>query len=51
MSKSKALAFTIPALSYSSFFLFSSSPKSHYHELVLSASFSNNFFCLNESIY
>ncbi|XP_010420791.1 PREDICTED: probable glutamate carboxypeptidase 2 [Camelina sativa] len=40
MSKSTALAFIIAALSYS--FLFSSSPKHHYHELFLSASFSDN---------
>ncbi|CAH2079294.1 unnamed protein product [Thlaspi arvense] len=39
MSKSKALAFIIAALSY---YFFSSPPKPHYHALFLSASFSDN---------
>ncbi|KAG7609802.1 Peptidase M28 [Arabidopsis suecica] len=42
MSKSKSLAFVIAALSYSFFSLFSSPPKSHYHELFISTSFSDN---------
>lgn len=42
MSKSAALAILIVALTYSSFFLFSTSPKPHYHTLFLSSSFSDN---------
>ncbi|XP_010493051.1 PREDICTED: probable glutamate carboxypeptidase 2 isoform X1 [Camelina sativa] len=40
MMSSTALAFIIAALSY--VFFFSSSPKHHYHELFISASFSDN---------